>query len=78
MNSISFKKLSGVQLPHYFFLEDQLAELQTGEDVAIIFEEGNFLQENLDKQLFKEVLQTIGRNDLANKLEIYIAAGKRW
>ena len=64
-------------MSHYLFLEDQLAELKTGEDVAIIFEEGNFLQQNLDRQLFKEALQTIGRNDLANKLEIYIAAGKQ-
>ena len=64
-------------MSHYFFLEDQLAELKTGEDVAIIFEEGNFLQQNLDRQLFKEALQTIGRNDLANKLGIYVAAGKQ-
>ena len=59
----------------YFFLEDQLAELEIGEDVAIIFEEENLLQDNRDRETFKKALKIIGRNDLATKLEIYMAAG---
>lgn len=51
------------------FLEDQLMELQIGKDVPII------LQKNRDRQIFKEALQTIGRNNLAAKFEKYIATG---
>lgn len=60
----------------YFFVEDQLADLEIGEDVAIIFEEENLLQDKRDRQTFKKVLKIAGRNDLATKLEICIAAGK--
>ena len=63
-------------MSNYFFIEDQLAELETGEDVEVIFNEANFLEGNLDKQTFKKALEIIGRNDLATKLEIYVAAGK--
>ena len=63
-------------MSNYFFIGDQLAELETGEDVEIIFNEANFLEGNLDKQTFKKALEIIGRNDLATKLEIYVAAGK--
>ena len=44
-------------------------ELQIGKDVPII------LQKNRDRQIFKEALQTIGRNNLAAKFEKYIATG---
>ena len=53
-----------------------MAELVTGEDVEIIFKEGNFLEDCENRQTFKEALQEIGRNDLATKFEIYLAAGK--
>ena len=43
---------------------------------CLIFNEANFLEGNLDKQTFKKALEIIGRNDLATKLEIYVAAGK--
>ena len=66
-----------IQLFNYFFIEDQLAELETGEDVEINFNEGSFLEGNLDKHTFKKALEIIGRNDLATKLEIYVAAGKQ-
>ena len=52
-----------------------MAELEIGEDVAIIFEEENLLQDNRDRETFKKALKIIGRNDLATKLEIYMAAG---
>ena len=51
-------------------------ELETGEDVEIIFREGNFLEDDLDRQTFKKALKAIGRNDLATKFEIYLAAGE--
>ena len=60
----------------YFFVEDELAELVTGEDVEIVFNEENFLEDMENRQAFKEALQDIGRNDLATKFEIYLAAGK--
>ena len=58
------------------FLEDQLAEMETAEDAAIIFKEGNLLQCNQNKYTFKKALKIVGRNDLATKLEIYVAASK--
>ena len=60
----------------YFSVEDEMAELVTGEDVEIISKEGNFLEDCENRQTFKEALQVIGRNDLATKFEIYLAAGK--
>lgn len=59
-----------------FFVEDQLEELETGEDVAIIFRKGNFLQGYVDRQTFKKALKVIWRNDLARMLDIYVTAGK--
>ena len=59
-----------------YFLEDQFAELETAEDIAIIFKEGNLLQDNQDIHTFNEALQIIGRIDLATKLDIYLAASK--
>ena len=50
--------------------------MKTGEDVAIIFKEGHWLQGKQDRQIFKEALQIIGRSDLAKKLDIYVAASK--
>ena len=60
----------------YFFVEDELAELVTGEDVDIIFNEGNFLEDRDNRETFKKALKDIGRDDLARKLKIYLAAGK--
>ena len=60
----------------YFFVEDELAELVTGEDVEIIFNEGNFLEDRDNRETFKEALKDIGRDDLATKFKIYLAAGK--
>ena len=59
-----------------FFVEDELAELVTGEDVEIIFNERNFLEYRENRETFKEALQDIGRDDLATKFEIYLATGK--
>ena len=61
----------------YFIVEDQLAELETGEDIAIMFKKCNLLEENYDRKTFKKSLQIIGRSDLTNALEIYLAAGKQ-
>lgn len=60
----------------YFFVGDELAELVTGEDVEIIFSEGNFLEDRDNRETFKEALKDIGRDDLATKFKIYLAAGK--
>ena len=59
-----------------FFAEDQLFELQTPEDLAIILEEGNFLMEDEERNVFRAALESIGRIDLVKKFEIYIGAGK--
>ena len=60
----------------YFFAENELAELVTGEDVKEIFNEENYLEDRDNRETFKEALQDIGRNDLATKFKIYLAAGK--
>lgn len=60
----------------YFFVEDELVELEIGEDVAIIFKDTNYLEDSENRQTFKEALQGIERNNLATKFEIYLAAGK--
>lgn len=54
-----------------------MAEWETGEDVAITFKEEKMLWGNQDRQALKNALKSIGRNDLATKLEIYVAAGKK-
>ena len=59
----------------FLFVEDELAELVTGEDVEIIFKEGNFLEDSENRQKFRKALQGIKRNDLATKFDIYLAAG---
>lgn len=59
-----------------FFLEEQLVEFETGEDIAIAFQEENLLENDLERWILKKALQFIGRDDLATKLEIYLAAGK--
>ena len=60
----------------FFFAEDQLFELQTPEDLAIILEEKNFLMEDEERNVFRAALESIGRIDLVKKFEIYIGAGK--
>ena len=50
--------------------------METGEDVAMIFKERTILKDNQDKQKLKKALQTIGRNHLAKKWEIFIATRK--
>ena len=57
-------------------MKDQLSELETGEDVAIMFEKCNMLEWDNDRRTLKEALQIIGRRDLSTQLEIYLAAGK--
>lgn len=52
-----------------------MAELETGDDVAMLLEYANFVEGRLNRYRFKEIFQTIGGNDLATKLEIYTEAG---
>ena len=58
------------------FVEDALEELETGEDLEIVLEQENLLEHDGDKKTFQEVLQSIGRKDLATKMEIYLAVGQ--
>ena len=58
------------------FAEDALEELETGEDLEIVLEQENLLEHDEDKKTFKEVLQSIGRKDLATKMEVYLAVGQ--
>ena len=55
---------------------DQLSELETGEDVAIMFRKSNMLEGDDIWRTLKEALQIIGRRDIITQLEIYLAAGK--
>ena len=50
--------------------------MKTGKDIAIFYEKEKFLQKKRDRQIFKKALQTIGRNDLAVKLENCEAGGE--
>ena len=59
----------------YLFLEDQLADWQTGKDLAVFLEEENFLQKYRYKKVFKEALKVVGGNDLTVKWEKYVAIG---
>ena len=61
---------------NFFIVEEQLLELQTVEDLEIIFEKENFLKEDEDRYVFRKALEIIGRIDLVKKFEIYLAAGK--
>ena len=61
---------------NYFFIEDQLSELETGDDVAIMFGKCNMLEEGDSCRVLKEALQIIGRRDISKQLEIYLGAGK--
>ena len=76
LNSFSAHLLINLWLPYFFFAEDQLFELQTPEDLAIILEEENFLREDKERNVFRAALESIGRIDLVKKFEIYIGAGK--
>lgn len=59
-----------------FLVEKQLEELEIGEDIEIVFKKEKFLKVDLDRQTFKKALETIGRKDLATKLDIYVTVGK--
>ena len=59
-----------------FFIEDQLSELEIGEDVGIMFQKYDMLEGNDDRMAFKEALSIIGRMDIRMQLGIYLAAGK--
>ena len=59
-----------------FLVEKQSEELEIGEDVEIVFKKEKLLKGDLDRQTFKKALETIGRKDLATKLDIYVAVGK--
>ena len=61
---------------NYFVIGDQLSELETGEDVAIMFGKCNIQGGDDVRRALKEALQIIGRRDLTTQLEIYLAAGK--
>lgn len=49
--------------------------METGEDVAIVLNKGNLLYDNIDLVTLKKTFQIIGKNELATKLGIYVAAG---
>ena len=70
MGAISFS------MTNSFLVEKQLEELEIGEDVEIVFKKEKLLKVDLDRQTFKKALETIGRKDLATKLDIYVAVGK--
>ena len=59
----------------FFFVEEQLLELQTVGDLEMMFQEGNFLKEDEERNIFRKALEIIGRIDLKKKFEIYVAAG---
>ena len=63
-------------LPNYFFIEDQLSELETGDDVAIMFGKCSMLEGDDGRRILKEALQIIGRRDISKQLDIYLGAGK--
>ena len=70
MGAISFS------MTNSFLVEKQLEELEIGKDVEIVFKKEKLLKVDLDRQTFKKALETIGRKDLATKLDIYVAVGK--
>ena len=59
-----------------FLVEDQLSELEIGEDVGIMFQKCDMLKGDDDLMTFKEALSIIGRMDILMQLGIYLAAGK--
>ena len=61
---------------NYFFVERALAKVEFGDDFKIVVENWNLLEDYSDKKTFKNILQYIGRKDLATKLEIYLAIGQ--
>ena len=61
---------------NYFFSESQLSKLGNGFDVARLFQEEKLLQKNCNIHKFKEILQVVGRTDLAVKLEELMDTGK--
>ena len=65
-----------VRFFYYLCVENQLAALKNGADVEIIFEQEICLEENLDEEILKIFLKTIGRNDLVTTLEVYLAIGE--
>ena len=65
-----------LSMTNSFLVEKQLEELEIGEDIEIVFKKEKFLKVDLDRQTFKKALETIGRKDLATKLDIYVAVGK--
>ena len=60
----------------FYFVEEQLLELQTVEDLEIILEKENFLEGDEDRYIFRKALEFIGRIDLVKKFQIYVEAGK--
>lgn len=55
-----------------------MTEFRIEKNVAIVLEKKNILQKNRDRQIFKEALQTIGRKDLAGKLEKFLVTGNSY
>ena len=63
-------------MTNHFLVENQLEELEIGEDVETVFKREKYLKADIDKQIFKKALETIRRKDLATKLDIYAAVGR--
>ena len=52
---------------NYFFVKRALAKVESGDDFKIVVENWNLLEDYSDKKTFKNILQYIGRKDLATK-----------
>ena len=70
------KILWDLNVLNYFFVERALTKVESGDDFKIVVENWNLLEDYSDKKTFKNILQYIGRKDLATKLEIYLAIGQ--
>ena len=70
------KILWDLNVLNYFFVERALAKVESADDFKIVVENWNLLEDYSDKKTFKNILQYIGRKDLATKLEIYLAIGQ--
>ena len=57
-------------------MENEFAELKTGENVAIILDGGNVLMKIKNMLVFKESLEAVGRNDLATRLDEFLYPGE--
>ena len=58
-----------------FFVDDMLTYLENGEDLEMLLEHENILEDLSMQRIFKEILKSVGRNDIIAKLKIYLAIG---